>query len=235
MLPLSPQDPTAATGMVDASSTFGKTSEVDTLNQGGSGKPHKINKHGLHSQSHHHSGKEAHAHSGALLGNALGRHAHVHRKEHFGFGHLGGPAEEFWSLDDASNDFTDENLLILFEFFANHKDYSGRKLMALDEWEKFFVIFEEHFEGISPGIKELSRFFTKNLELQVDMHIAHRMEKGEASRGLTFENFKIALHETVGHHWHHTDVGHHWDHTDVQDSWDDAMSRQSHGILHGMA
>lgn len=210
--PPSPQDPmlldislvpTSAAGMVDTDSTFGKTSEVETFSQSSSGKPYKVSKHEVHAHSHHHA-----------------RHAHVHchsRK---------GSPEEMWTLDDASSEFSDENLLILFEFFANHKDYSGRQLMALDEWNKFFVIFEEHFQGTSPGITKLSHFFTKNLNLQVDMHFAYGMEKGEASRGLTFEYFKIALHETVGHHWHHADM---------QESWDDTMSRQSHGIIHGMA
>jgi hypothetical protein len=175
---------------------LGKSGNMEKMHQGRSGKHHKHHEH-----FHHRSRKH-------------------HRL------HVEGPSEETWTLDDASSDFSDEHLLLLFEFFANHKDYSGKKLMALDEWEKFFVVFEEHFEGISPGIEQLSHSFTKNLNLQVDMHFAHNMEKGEASRGLNFENFKFALHETIGHHWHHADM---------EDSWDDTMNRQSHGTLHGMA
>jgi len=181
-------------------SSLGKTGKEQTSDQNSSCKHHKVNKHESHAHVHHHGKKVAHEHSG--------------------------PAEKVWMLDDDCGDFSDENLLTLFEFYANHKDFSDRKLMAMDEWHKFFRIFEEHFEGISPDIQKLSDVFTKNLNLQLDMHFAYGMEKGEASRGLTFANFKIALHEAVGHYWHKADM---------QDTWNDTMHRQSHGIVHGMA
>lgn len=128
-----------------------------------------------------------------------------------------GPAETAWIVEDSHGDFSDENLGLLFTFFSNHKDYAGRALMANQEWHTFFRKFAEHFEGITPSSEKLNDFFTKNLNLQIDMHFAHGMEIGEASRGLTFASFKVALHEAIGHHWHKADM---------LESWNSAMNRQ---------
>eukprot|EP00746_Dinoflagellata_sp_MGD_P137957 gnl/MRDRNA2_/MRDRNA2_71688_c0_seq1.p1 gnl/MRDRNA2_/MRDRNA2_71688_c0~~gnl/MRDRNA2_/MRDRNA2_71688_c0_seq1.p1 ORF type:complete len:388 (+),score=73.14 gnl/MRDRNA2_/MRDRNA2_71688_c0_seq1:27-1166(+) len=111
------------------------------------------------------------------------------------------PGEGRWNLIDDS-DFADELLFTLFEAFALRKDYSNNKLMGEAEWNSFWVHFEEHFPGIAPSHEKLTNIYAGKISEQVEICQTQGMEKGEASRGLSFETFKGALHRAIGHHWH---------------------------------
>lgn len=124
--------------------------------------------------------------------------------------HANPQLEKAWRVDEFSDDFSDENLHILFDCFANRTDYSGNKMMAAKEWTLFFAVFDEHFPGITPDVKKLNQVFNKQVRLQTELHVAYGLEKGEASRGLTFESFKQSLHDTIGHHWHKSNMVESW-------------------------
>lgn len=124
-------------------------------------------------------------------------------------------------FDDGFDQDDDANLLAIFEFFARHKDYKGRNVMAPSEWRKFWDGFDEEFPGISPSIKNLNQIFQKNLDLQIEMNVLHDMRKGGASRGLNFVSFKAALHQAVGDYQNLN--------VDNKQGWKDVMHYQGRG------
>eukprot|EP00746_Dinoflagellata_sp_MGD_P001913 gnl/MRDRNA2_/MRDRNA2_103651_c0_seq1.p1 gnl/MRDRNA2_/MRDRNA2_103651_c0~~gnl/MRDRNA2_/MRDRNA2_103651_c0_seq1.p1 ORF type:complete len:640 (-),score=134.20 gnl/MRDRNA2_/MRDRNA2_103651_c0_seq1:95-2014(-) len=115
----------------------------------------------------------------------------------------------------------DASLLQIFKFFAHHKDYQGRDLMAISEWHKFFETFDEEFPDVAPNLKKLNNIFNTNLQLQIEMNFLHDMTKGGASRGLNFASFKAALHQAVG--------GYHFTKQDKDKEWEDVMEYQGRG------
>lgn len=142
--------------------------------------------------------------------------------------------KEDWAVQDGEDDFNDENpfddgfdqdddanLLAMFEFFARHKDYKGRNLMACSAWQKFWEAFDEEFPGIAPSSKNLNQIFQGNLELQMEMHLFHDMKKGGASRGLNFVSFKTALHQAIGDYQ--------FINVNSEQQWNDVMHHKGRG------
>jgi len=100
-------------------------------------------------------------------------------------------------------DVDPEKLGEVFTTYCTEKSWEGRPLMNCVNLEEFFADWQRAFPyNVAPSKQRIVSCYGSEVQLQIDFCQRVDLEAAEASRGLCFDTFKVALQSLISRYWH---------------------------------